>query len=752
MKKELIEVYGKITKVIFKKDDFMIGVLSTDTEQITFKGNMIGIEKGEEITLVGEWVTHPKYGQQLEVGRWQRPIPKTREKIIAYLSSPFVKGCGEKQAKRIVDKLGTDAIEIILEQKEQALTGIKGIGKKKAKWISDSIAESYELQNIIGELSEYGINPNIIVKLYEKYGSITADYIKENPYRLTELKYMSFPKADEIAQQMGISPLSGFRIRACVNYILRNHCYSFGHCFIKEDELIEHTMQLLNQNTDAENQVTIDEIKRSIIALEENSIVIKNGDVYPKELYTYEKKLAKKINYMLSTKPKKIRESKIDKAIKEYQLANGITLGEQQKEAVKTALNNNITVLTGSAGTGKTTVVKAIIEIYDKFFPTHEISLSAPTGRASKKLEESTGHFAQTNHRLLGYKQSDKNGQQAGFEYDEENKLPHDFFVIDEMSMVDLHMAYSLFMAVERDAKILLIGDVNQLPAIGAGNVLKDLLETEVIPKVRLTKIYRQAKNSQIIINANNVNAGKRVVVDHSRGDMYFINQQRDEGIFQMIIRSVLRFKELGYDTSDILVLSPMKKGIIGTIELNKKLQEVLNPKSVDKAEVKHGNRIFRVGDRVMQTVNQAEKGIYNGDIGTITYIGEMEVEIDDDTKAIKEVIVTDFQGNEVVHLREEWKELEHGYAITIHKSQGGQAPNVIIPMSTSHYVMLARNLLYTGMTRAEKILVIIGRQQALSQCISNNKTSQRNTKLKERIEALHKIRTGSFLRKMVNQ
>lgn len=743
---DFVELQGIINKIIFKKEDFLIGkLLGENGEETTFKGSMLGIEKGEDIVLKGKWVNHPQYGSQLEVTRWERPIPKTKEKIIAYLSSSFVKGCGEKQAIKIVDSLGTNAIEIIMEQGENALQGIKGIGKKKAISIAHSVLETYELQNIIAELSDYGMTPEHTVKLYKEYGNDTIRTIKTNPYELTNLKLLSFPRTDEIARRMNISPLSGFRIESCVNYVLRNTCYTSGHCYLDESNLIKLTMQLLNQNVNHEDKAEDRDIEQSIFSLEDKTIVIENKKVYPRELYIYEYSLSKKVNQILAKKSKNYNEKKLDLAIKEYQLKNAIQLGDEQKDAIKTALNNNITVLTGSAGTGKTTVVKAILEIYNKFFPKKRVSLSAPTGRASRKLEETTGQTAQTNHRLLGYNNKN-NGQQGGFEFNEENKLPYDFYIVDEMSMVDLHMTYSLFRAIESDAKILLIGDVNQLPSISAGNVLKDLINTEYIPRVRLTQIYRQAKNSQIITNAHNVNYGEEIQVDHTKGDMYFINQQYDNGIADKIIDSVKRFRELGHSVSDILVLSPMKKGVIGTIELNKRLQDILNPKDMDKVEVEHGKRTFRVGDKIMQIVNQADKGIYNGDIGIITWIGKEKIENDNGQEVEVETIHSDFQGIKVTHKRSEWKELELGYSISIHKSQGGQAPIVIMPLSTSHYIMLARNLVYTGMTRAEEILVFIGQQRALDIAIANNKVSERNTRLKKRIETLSSERERQLL------
>lgn len=722
---ELKTITGKIKKIKFNDNGYMIAILKNDEKEITFKGTILGLEIDEEIILKGFWVEHEKYGKQFEVKKWERPIPQTKEKAIAYLSSTFVKGCGEKQAQRIVEKLGENAVQIIMREQEQCLAGIKGIGKKRAVTIAKSIQETYELQNIIGELFILGITPEFTIKLYQEFGSNTIDVIKKNPYKLTEMKMVSFPKADEIAQRIGISPLSGYRIEACISYVLNEMCFKSGHCFIPETDLIQRCLLLLNQNAKeiADEQSVI----QSIYNLEDKKIIIENSNVYPKNLYVYENKIAEKINILMKSKSKKFtNEKKINTYIKEYQLKNGIVLAEEQKRAIKETFRNNIMVLTGNPGTGKTTVVKAIIEIYKKVFPNDLISLSAPTGRASRKLQETTRHEALTNHRLLGYNQN-------GFEFDQDNKLPHDFFIIDEMSMVDLHMTNALLQAVSKESRVLFIGDVDQLPSINSGNVLKDLLETEV-PSVRLTEIFRQAKESQIITNAHLVNKGEKLVINSAKNDMYFINQQDNKKIADMTINSALRFIDLGHTISEILVLSPMKKGIIGTIELNKRLQEAVNPMDINKAEIKHGDRIFREGDKVMQLVNRVNKGVFNGDIGIITYIGKTTTLNENNEKVEVDIIQCDYQGIAVTYTKDEWKEIELGYSISIHKSQGGQAPIVIIPISTAHYNMLARNLIYTGMTRAEKILVFIGQQKALNIAISNNKIVKRNTTLANRI------------------
>ncbi|MBA2176879.1 ATP-dependent RecD-like DNA helicase [Halobacillus locisalis] len=723
--KEICELQGKIEKVIFQKDNFMIGVLMQETgESMTFKGTLIGIEKGDEIILQGKTIQHPKFGQQLEVLKWERPIPKTRDKIIDYLSSSFIKGCGEKQAKKIVDKLGENAIQLIMEQGESSLKYVNGIGDKKALTIANSVKSTYELQEIVADLSNYGMEPLSIIKYYEKYGSDSADRLKRNPYELSREQLVTFPEADNIAERMGIPKTSFFRIESCVEFTLSQLCFKHGHCFVYEGELMDYTLKVLNQNTN--EKVELVDIQNAVFNLEEHSIIVENQRVYPKEFFTYEYYLSEKVKQILNTKKKTVKEKKVDTYIKEFQLKRGITLAEEQKKAIKMALNENISVLTGSAGTGKTTVVEAILEIYQRFHPKHEISLSAPTGRASRKLEESTGHTAKTNHRLLGYKQG------GGFDHDHNNKLDHHFYIIDEMSMVDLQMSYSLLRAMPRQSKVLLIGDIHQLPSVNAGNVLKDIIEANAVPRIQLEEIFRQAQGSQIITNANKVNKGQSIELDAAKNDMYFINKSEESGIQDAIIKSTQRFRELGHDLSDILVLTPMKKGRIGTYELNERLQEVLNPPTPAKTEALHGKRVFRLGDKVMQTVNDPDKGIYNGDIGIITKIGK---ENSEDSTRPKDVITINFQGKVTSHEKSEWKQLDLAYAITIHKSQGGQSPIVITPVSKSHYTMLKRNLIYTGMTRAESKLIMIGQISALNYAIGNNDIMFRQTTLTERIE-----------------
>ncbi|NRG47675.1 AAA family ATPase, partial [Bacillus sp. CRN 9] len=471
-------------------------------------------------------------------------------------------------------------------------------------------------------------------------------------------------------------------------------------------------------------------VLQSIYSLEDQSIVIEENRVYPKKFYDYEEKAAVKLISLLNSKKKVFNnEVKLNNHIKEYQLKNKVILSEEQKQAIKAVLNNKVMILTGNAGTGKTTVLKAIIHIYQQVYPKDKISLSAPTGRASRRMKEVTQHEATTNHRLLGYNQGLTNIE---FEYNSSNQLKYDFLIIDEMSMVDLHLFHALLQAINPHARVLFTGDADQLPSINPGNVLLDLIKSK-LPCIRLREVFRQAKESQIITNANRVNKGKSIEIDQTKDDMYFIQRANDMSIANTLIKSAVRFIEKGYSISDLLILTPMKNGEIGTYRMNSRLQDILNPYSINKNEVKQGNKIFREGDKVIQTINRPEDGVFNGDIGIITHIGS-NTKGDNGNREI-DIISCDYQGIQVTYKKDEWREIELGYSITIHKSQGGQAPIVLIPMSMAHYNMLIRNLIYTGMTRAEEKLIFIGDMNALNKGINTNRIIERRTTLANKIQ-----------------
>lgn len=719
------KITGKLSKIFYRKDEFLIGKLATNNdEEIKIIGNIYGVDINEEITVKGEWETHSKYGRQLKVEFWERPIPQTEDQVLAFLSSSMVKGAGKKTARRIVDKLGEDALNIISEQRESCLIDIKGIRKKRAKEIVNSVIETYELQKIIAKLLVYGITSEMAIKLYKEHGSNTLEVIKNNPYELTNLNLIGFQKADEIAKKIGVLPTSGYRIEACLNYILKKECYKQGHSFISEDTLIKETDLALNHNALESDTVSEQELETSLISCEERFIVNENKNVYPSFLYQAESGLADKISKITANQLGR-GVPNFKKHIKKYEKEQNIKLAPKQIKSIEQLFKNNLMVLTGGPGTGKTTVVKAMVDIHKKVYPDKTVKLTAPTGRASQKLADTVDHQASTIHKLIGYRKGEEPT------YNSQNKLICDFLVVDEMSMADVSLIYLLLRALRNDTKIVFIGDTDQLPSVSPGNVLADLIKSNM-PIVKLTEVFRQAQESQIIKNAHRVKSGKSLLINRQKNDCFFILKEDIRGIANLILRSAARFLELGYSLEDILILSPIKKGKAGTIELNEHLRDVLNPANIDKRDLKIGKSLYREGDKVIQTKNDDEKEIYNGDIGIIKKI----TRIKSDNKQMKDVMIVDFK-NKIIELEhKDLGNLQLAYAITIHKSQGGEAPVVIMPVTTDHHIMLARNLLYTGMTRAKEKLVFIGTEKAMNIAIQNDKIIQRNSLLYKRIKS----------------
>lgn len=721
-------ITGTLVRYKFRQpnNDFIVAILKqNDGKEITITGTIYGVEPNEKITVYGDWFKHPQFGDQYRVERWERPIPKSKEQVIAFLSSSLVKGCGEKRAKQIVDVLGENALDIIMQEGEACLLPIRGIGHQKASSIVTSVRSSFEVQQIMMELSKYGISTNIVVKAYKEFGSNTLEIIKRNPYQLTKLDLIGFLKADEIAKRLGIMPNSMYRIESCVDYVLKKMCFDFGHCFIPEAELIDEVLKVLNHNTDV--YITRDEVEQGIFQLEENGrVIIEEGGIYPPFLYRSEKRLAQRLLKFMRSGSNNVNMSAIDTAIKEYQIRSKIVLAEGQREAIRKLFTENLLILTGGPGCGKTASVKAVIDVYQRLNPVARIALAAPTGRASRKLTEVTGLDAATIHRLINFRPGEEP------EFNESNPLEADLLIVDEISMMDIQLADLLFRAINPNkTKVLLVGDQDQLPSVNPGNVLKDMMDAGV-PHVRLTEVFRQAQNSQIVTNAHRINQGESIVIDPGKQDFYFIQREKPEEIAATIRNSVVKFTQLGYTAADILVLSPMKKGPIGTEELNRVLQETLNPSAPHKEEIAVGKTIFRVGDKIIQTKNNYTKEVFNGDIGTIDRIDYL---LDKEGQVTEEKgLYCTINGQMVTYTKEELHELQLAYSITIHKSQGGQAPIVIIPVSTSHYIMLARNLIYTGITRAESKVVLVGTKKALQIAIKNNKIVERNTRLTKRI------------------
>lgn len=688
-------------------------------EPLIIKGSLFGVQKNERIRAYGAWETHAKYGRQFAVTNWERPLPTSTEQVISYLTSKFVKGCGIKRAELIAQHLGEQAIERIMQEGADCLLGIKGVGRKNATKIADSIKCNFEIQQIMMALLPYGITAELISKAYAAcaWGTECVDIIRRNPYRLTELHLISFVKADEIALQIGIDVDSPYRLNAALHHTLNEMCYSNGHCYVLEQMLIDRTMQFVRGVDQREIWTEL-----QLMAAHEQ-VIWESDRVYPKSLYIYESKLAYKVSCMVQ-RPAQPAPN-LHQLIREYQREKGIVLAEKQSEAIRALFANHLLIITGNPGTGKTTIVQAMLDLYRHQYPKARIGLCAPTGRAARKLGQVAGMPSETIHMMIGLRPG------VDPAYGEDMPLPVDLIVVDEASMMDIQLAYYIFQAVSHHTKVIMIGDSDQLPSVSPGHVLHDMIAAGV-PHVRLNQIFRQAQESQIIMNAHRINCGEPIVVDPCKDDFYFMEHSEPERIKELIVRSVVRFLDKGYSLEHILVLSPMKKGTIGTEELNKAIQTAVNPPSLNKIEFAIGERLYRQGDKVIQTRNDYEKNVLNGDIGVVIGTGYLSDEKGDLTDELG--LICSFQDKQILYSKQELKHVLLAYAITIHKAQGGQAPIVIMPVCSSHYMMLARNLIYTGLTRAERVCVMIGTQRALHIAIGNNKIIQRNTGLREKI------------------
>lgn len=696
----------------FQPDDY-------SQEPFTVKGSLFGVQKNEPIRAYGAWETHAKYGRQFAVTNWERPLPTSTDQVVAFLSSRFVKGCGKKRAELIAQHLGDQAIEQIMQEGADCLLSIKGVGRRNATKITDSIKQNFEIQQIMVALMPHGLPAELITKAYSAWGVECVDMIRRNPYRLKEIGVIGFVKADEVAMQMGIDVDSPYRLNAALHYTLNEVCYSKGHCYVLEQELINRTRQLLCGIDEHEIWTEL-----QLMAAHEQ-VIWERDRVYPKSLYIYESKLAYKVSCMVQRPAQST--SALDQLIHEYQLQKKIVLAEKQREAIRALFTQQLLIVTGNPGTGKTTTVQAMLEVYQQKQPDAKIGLCAPAARAARRLGEITHRYSETLHLLLGFRPGEEP------EYGESLPLPFDLVVVDETSILDVQLAYYLFEAVGSKTKLVLIGDSDQLASVGPGNVLRDLIAAGV-PHIRLDELFRRAKESQITMNAHRINDGKDIQVDSSKDDFYFIDQSNPQAIQELIVRSVLRFLEKGYPMDSIFVLSPQKKGIIGTEELNVALQAATNPPTEDKVELKIQGIVYRQGDKILRLRrNDYNKNVLNGDIGTVIDTKPLSDEEGTETDEIG--LLCDFYGHEVLLSQHELRDFGLGYAATIHKTIGCEAPIVIMPVSMDHRPMLIRENVYTGLTRAKQIAVMIGSRQAVRYAIRNNNKIERNTWLRERIE-----------------
>ncbi len=677
------------------------------SDLVTVVGTMPEIHVGSVLSLDGSWKMDAKYGRQFSVERFEETLPATVYGIEKYLGSGLIKGIGPKFAKRIVEKFGKDTLNVIEDTPEELLK-VAGIGKIRVERIKKSWQDQKEIKNIMLFLQSHEVSTSHATKIFKTYGSDSISIVKENPYRLADdIWGIGFKTADTIAEKMGIEKDTFIRLRSGILYTL-NKLAENGHCYAVREQLLDKAMELLGVDS-PELEITLDEMIRT------EDVIKEEEAIYLPPFYFSETGCAKRLLRLLWTR----RQMNLDPEyiLEMVEKSSDITYDEIQLEAVRTAVSSKVMVLTGGPGTGKTTTTMGIITAYQ--LAGCKILLAAPTGRAAKRMSEATGMEAKTVHRLLEYKPPE------GYQKNEEHPLEGDVLILDECSMIDVMLMYNLLKALPEHMSLILVGDTDQLPSVGAGNVLKDIIDSGRVPVVRLTRIFRQAQGSRIIMNAHRINQGEPIDMRGGKNsDFFFAAKESNEEVVDTLVQYCTKNLPKYYHADafrDIQVLTPMQRGICGAANLNQVLQEAMNPSSVC---LRRGGTQYRLHDKVMQIRNDYEKEVFNGDIGTVA-----DVDMED-----RELTV-DFDGRRVVYDVTELDELVLAYAVTIHKAQGSEYPIVVMPFTMSHFVMLQRNLLYTGVTRAKKILVLIGEKKAIFYAIKNAATTERNTMLAKRLK-----------------
>ena len=681
------------------------------SDLVTVVGTMPDTHVGSVLSLEGIWKMDARYGRQFSVEKFEETLPATVYGIEKYLGSGLVKGVGPKFAKRIVEKFGKDTLDIIEDTPDKLLT-VQGIGKVRVDRIKTSWQEQKEIKNIMLFLQSHEVSTSHATKIFKTYGSESIAIVKENPYCLADdIWGIGFKTADSIAQKMGIDKGKFVRLRSGIFYTL-NKLAEAGHCYATREQLIGKARELLEVE-DAELEITLDEMIRTNDVIRE--VAGEQEAVYLPPYYFSESGCAKRLFRLMSCGKKKSEDA--EEILKKVAASSEITYDEIQWKAVKTAISSKVMVLTGGPGTGKTTTTLGIISAYKQ--AGCQIILAAPTGRAAKRMSEATGMEAKTIHRLLEYKPPE------GYQKNEEYPLEGDVLILDECSMIDIMLMYNLLKALPEQMSLILVGDIDQLPSVGAGNVLRDIIDSGCVPVVRLTRIFRQAQGSRIIMNAHRINKGESIDMRGGKdSDFFFVTKESNQEVLDTIVQycrtNLPRYYHVD-PLQDIQVLTPMQRGECGAVNLNQVLQEAMNP---SKIFLRRGGTQYRLKDKVMQIRNDYDKEVFNGDIGTITKVDMEE----------RELTVL-FDEREIIYDVTELDELTLAYAVTIHKSQGSEYPIVVMPFTMSHFVMLQRNLLYTGVTRAKKILVLVGEKKAVYYAIKNETTTGRNTMLARRLQ-----------------
>ena len=736
-------VTGYIDHIIFRNEDNGYTVLvlkgtEGDDEELTCVGTFPVISQGATIEASGNFINHHIYGKQFQITSFTEKMPEDAMAMERYLGSGAIKGIGAALAARIVRRFGADTLRIVEEEPER-LAEIKGISEKKAREIAAQMEEKADMRKAMMFLQKYGISLNLGAKIYQKYGDSVYSVLQENPYRLADdISGVGFKIADEIAGRIGIHTDSDYRIKSGMMYTLLQ-ATGEGHVYLPKEELFRRSSELLGVDASYMEKHLMDlSMERKVIQKEEGEMVL----VYPSRFYYLELNTARMLRELNIDCPED--EAFVQRRIAQIEKETGTTLDEMQKKAVTEAAGHGLFILTGGPGTGKTTTINAIIRFFEG--EGSELRLAAPTGRAAKRMTEATGYEAQTIHRLLelnGMPEEERQGQAVHFERNAENPLEADVIIIDEMSMVDIQLMHSLLLAVTTGTRLILVGDENLLPSVGPGNVLRDIIRSGEFPVVELKKIFRQASESDIVVNAHKINRGEQVTLSNKSSDFFFLKRQDADIIIRVVI-ALIQEKLPRYVEAkpfDIQVLTPMRKGLLGVERLNQILQRYLNPPEPSKKEKEYGQGLFREGDKVMQIRNNYQLeweirgryeipvdkgvGVFNGDTGILKTINEFsetaEVEFED--------------GRCAEYSFKQLEELELAYAVTIHKSQGSEYPAVVIPLLSGPRMLLNRNLLYTAVTRARRCVTIVGSEETFREMIKNEKQQRRYSSLDIRLK-----------------
>lgn len=733
----LEEKQGTIAEIIFHNSEngYTVAIFETETDAFTAVGNLPAVTAGRSYILQGEFTTHPVYGEQFSIKSFEEVMPSTEDGIREFLASEAMKGIGRKTAAAIVSVFGTDTLRVI-EEEPHRLTDVPGVGKKTAERISLAFGKHREFASIVLYLQQFGINAEYAMKLYRVYGSETIEAVKENPYRLVEDIFgVGFKKADKIADRMGVARDDEFRIKSGVKFTL-SYFAGEGNTFLPQDMLCEKAGQLLD--------LPIELIEEQLIDMAfEGDIYIEKLDgrnaVFLAAYYLAEQNVCKCLSAINDAQLKPVAGG-IDSLISRTENATGIYLSENQKHAVKTSLQMGVSIITGGPGTGKTTIINTIINILEE--SGLKTAIAAPTGRAAKRITETSGHYASTIHRLLEYYFSESENMMR-FGKTKEDPLDYDAVIVDEASMIDLILMNGLVSAIRPGTRLVIVGDADQLPSVGAGNVLRDMISSEYIYSTKLTEIFRQAKESMIVVNAHRINHGEYPDCNAKGKDFFLLRRSAEKEMLETIKTLCLKRLPDYYSdispTADIQVLTPVRKGLLGSINLNRELQDVLNPPCAELEEKQFGDRIFREGDKVMQIKNNYQmtwknledftegEGVFNGDVGVIHHVDR---EFNEVTVVYDEVRYVTYNFNQL-------DELELAYAITVHKSQGSEFPIVIMPVSWFPPVLATRNLLYTGVTRGKRAVVLVGSENKLDAMVDNDRINERFSGLGVRLSRI---------------